>query len=391
MADSKKILFIITYLELGGAQKQLLRLINGLPRDKYDIHLIAGHSGHLLDKFKAVPGLKIKLIRQLVRRVNPVLDIGAFIKIWQYIRKHKFDIVHTHSPKASMTGRWAARLAGAEHIVYTVHGWPFHPYMNPVFYHLGRLCEKVTAVITSKIIVVSHADLETGVKKVAGAGKFELIHYGLDTEVYERVYLERKSARQGEGFILNISALKRQKGLADFFRLVELMAAEGGKAGFVLVGNGPLQGTVMSRLNDKRFHGRVKFKGWVDDVQALLKRCSVLVLTSLWEGLPVAVIEAVLSGVPVVVTDTGGVRDIVADGVNGKIVRRHDARGMYDAVREIIGNYDEWSAKIVRYWDNLNLSYWSQERMVRQVEALYGSLLSRESPTTGRRPAGRKS
>ena len=126
----KKILFIITHLELGGAQKQLLSLIENLDRDKYSLYLCAGDDGYFKSKFKAVAFLKVYFVPELVRRISPLNDLIVFLKLYFFIRKNGFDIVHTHSPKASILGRWAAYLSGVKGIIYTAHGWPFHDQLN---------------------------------------------------------------------------------------------------------------------------------------------------------------------------------------------------------------------------------------------------------------------
>ena len=177
----KKILFIITHLELGGAQKQLLSLINNLDRDKYSLYLCAGNNGYLKKKFTNSHFLKVSFIAELVRRISPFNDFAAFFKLYFFIRRNRFDIVHTHSPKASILGRWAAYFAGVRNIVYTVHGWPFHDFQNPLIRCAYIFLEKLTAFITKKIIVVSSSGLREGInKKVSFAGKFVIIHYGLD-------------------------------------------------------------------------------------------------------------------------------------------------------------------------------------------------------------------
>ena len=377
MKQKKKILFIITYLELGGAQKQLLSLIEKLDRNKYSLYLCAGDSGYLKKEFISFSSLEVKLIGELVREINPFYDLIAFIKLYFYIRRNKFDIVHTHSPKASILGRWAAHLAGIENIVYTAHGWPFHRFMNPLLQSLYIFLEKITAGITKKIIVVSSADLRKGIKKkVAFAGKFAIIHYGLDIKWADGIFLKRKVNPPFDNLITNISCLKTQKGLTYFLEAVRLILNKRVDIKFSIVGDGPLRKDISKEITKRKLTEYVSLGGWVSDISTLFSRASILVITSLWEGLPLAVIEAVMSGVPVVATDTGGISDILDNNNNGITVKCKDVKAIARAILAILDNYGQWHERIIAAREKLDLTYWSDEAMVSRTKKVYQEVLT---------------
>jgi len=201
-------------------QKQLLSIIKNLDRDKSSLHLFAGDYGYLKKEFMSLSYLNIKLIPELRRNSHPLYDFIALLKLYFYIKKNRFDIIHTHSPKASILGRWVAYLAAVRNIVYTVHGWPFHHFMNPLAYHFYLFLERVTTRIPKKIIVVSKADLERGFKnKVSVPDKFSLIHYGVEIEKFDKVYKERR--KLSPSTVITISSLKPQKGIFYFLRIVK--------------------------------------------------------------------------------------------------------------------------------------------------------------------------
>jgi len=373
----KKILFIITHLELGGAQKQLLSLIENLDRDKYSLYLCAGDDGYFKSKFKAVAFLKVYFVPELVRRISPLNDLIAFVKLYFFIRKNGFDIVHTHSPKASILGRWAAYLAGVKSIIYTAHGWPFHDQLNPLLAKLYILLEKITALITKKIIVVSSSDLGKALKnKVSSTDKCVIIHYGVDIKWAEQIFLKRKTSPPAINLIINISCLKPQKGLSYFLDVAEIILRKRGDARFSIIGDGPLNEKIKQEIEKRKLKKEVALEGWKDDTAGALSRASVMVITSLWEGLPLAVIEAVISGVPVVATDTGGVLDILKDNNNGIILQRKDIQSIADATISIIDNYNSWYKKVMATRGQLDLEYWSDRRMARSTERVYREVLS---------------
>ncbi|MCK5493057.1 MAG: glycosyltransferase family 4 protein [Candidatus Omnitrophica bacterium] len=371
--DNKKIkiLFIITYLELGGAQKHLLSLIKNLDRKKYFIYLCSSPDGYLREKFFRLPDLNLYFIPELKREISFIRDFQALLKIYLYIKNNRFDIVHVHSPKASFIGRWAAYFAGVRKIVYTVHGWPFHKYMPLVYYNLFLFIEKITSKITQNIILVSQADVATGLKnKILSKGKFCLIHYGIETKSFEKAWKKRR-LNQISHTIITISSFKPQKNMFCFLEMVRLILKNKQNVKFIVLGEGPLKGEVQNKVDSMGLSGKVILEGWVDDVADLFRDSSIFVLTSLWEGLPVSLIEAVISGVPVVVTNTGGVFDIVIENKQGLIVEPLNAVQMSKSCLQILNSYKDWEDKIRKNRELMNVFYWSDKRMMGLTEKFY--------------------
>jgi len=363
-----KILHIITYLELGGAQKHLFYLLEDLPKDKYSLHLIAGDKGYLKEKFLKIQDVDIKLLPWLVRNINPIYDVIAFIKIYRYIKKEGFDIVHTHSPKASILGRWAAYFAGVKNIIYTAHGLPFHKFMNPFAYWFFLFLEKITAKITRKIIVVSRSDKAICSKnKICQQDKISLIHYGIDIDKFINSPREKKESHN----VITISSLKKQKGIFDFLRVAKSLSEELPQLKFFIIGDGPLRKKVQRTISKMALEDVVMLQGFDENVDKFLKKAKVFLLTSLWEGLPIALIEALAWGVPVVVSDTGGVNDILENDKGGFIIRPKDIHRFKEACLEVLKNPDKWSKIMATFRQGFDLGYWSKERMLKQITDVY--------------------
>jgi glycosyltransferase involved in cell wall biosynthesis len=368
--SENKILFIITHLELGGAQRQLLYIIKNLSPKKYSVYLCSGDYGYLKKEFSSLPHLNIKFIPQLVRNIHPLYDVISFLKLYFYIKRNNFYIVHTHSPKASFLGRWAAYLAGVKNIIYTVHGWPFHRFMNPLSYYFYLFLEKITAKITKTIIVVSRADLKTGRdKRIASKNKFVLIHYGVEIEKFDKVFREKNL--QSSNLIVTISSLKPQKGLSYFLEMAKAILKEMPDLNFIIAGDGPLRKKIETKIKLLNINNNVFLTGWVEDIVPLLEKSAIFVLTSLWEGLPVALIEAVIAGIPAVVTNTGGISDIMKDKKQGIILKTMKPLEAKTACLNILHNYEEWNKIITTDRNYMDIFYWSIERMLRGVENIY--------------------
>ncbi|MFC1514744.1 glycosyltransferase family 4 protein [Candidatus Omnitrophota bacterium] len=370
--EKKRILFIITHLELGGAQKNLLDLVKGLDPESYSLWVCAGDQGYLKKEFLKLSGLKLVFIPSLVRSINPVLDTIAFFKLLFFMKKNTFDLVHVHSPKASILGRWAAFFAGVPSIVYTVHGWPFHEFISPLSSNFYIFLERMTALITEKIIVISRHDMDKALAaKIAPKDKICLIHYGVDLERFSRVFEKRNNGAVDSKSIITVASLKPQKGLSYFLKMARSLLEESPGLRLIIAGDGPDRDKVTRQLGALGLEGKVVLAGWVEDIAGLMAKSAVLVLSSLWEGLPLAVIEGAIAGVPMVVTDTGGLRDLVVDGENAMVVPPADEKALAGAVKAMLSDYDQWARKTRMHRKILRLSDWSKETMAAKVEDLY--------------------
>jgi len=374
--DKINLLYVITKLELGGAQKQLLSLIQGLDRARYNIFLFAAREGILMDDALAVPGLRVHRSLFLERAVNPFLDIPAFFELAFFIRREKIDIVHTHSSKAGILGRFAAAAAGVRAIYHTVHGWPFHDFQFPPARWFFVSLERCAAAVTTRIIVVSEHDKTRGLKYGIGCdGRYSLVRYGIDAAAFEEaIPAARKSLGIPEGVPVAamISCFKPQKAVQDLITVARDVCAVRKDALFMIAGDGTRRRAISKLIRAYGLKGNVLLLGWRRDIPEILASCDVFILTSLWEGMPIAVIEAMAASRPVIVTDTGGVRELVRDGDTGFIVPCRDTGAMsrrlltlfHDpAMRARIGN---------KARDSLKDDY-SARRMAQETQRLYGT------------------
>jgi glycosyltransferase involved in cell wall biosynthesis len=326
------ILYIITKLELGGAQKQLLNLISNLDRERFTIFLLTAQEGLLLRDFLSIDGLTLRRSIYLERAINPIKDFLALIEIYKYIKENKIDIVHTHSSKAGILGRLAARLAKVKFIVHTVHGWSFNDFQSALIRIFYIWLERFTASFTSILIAVSRHDMQKGVELgIAEAHKYKLIRYGIDYSEFSKKEqdLKEKLGINNSNLVVGmVSCFKPQKSPQDFIKLASAINKILPDIKFILVGDGTLRKRVQGLIN--RFHLKksVILAGWRRDIWHILSSIDVLVLTSLWEGLPIVVLEAMSASLPVVVTDTGGVREVVIDGKTGFLVKPHGINSM---------------------------------------------------------------
>jgi glycosyltransferase involved in cell wall biosynthesis len=370
---------VITKLELGGAQKQLLSLITHLNKERFNLFLFTAQEGLLLPEALSINGITLKKSRCLERAINPLKDFLALIEIYRFIKKNNIEIVHTHSSKAGILGRFAARLAKVKIILYTVHGWSFNDYQPRLLRRLFIWLERICAKFTHKIIVVSHYDKQKGLDNHIGeANKYSLIRYGIDyTEFQPKV----QTLRQELGISSNalvigmVACFKPQKSPQDFIMLASLVRDIPKDLRFILVGDGVLGKKVERLISKFNLKKQVILAGWRRDIPRLLSIIDVFVLTSLWEGLPISVLEAMASSKPVVATHTGGIQEVVIEGKTGFLIPPRNIKEM--AKRLVLLLKDENLRRNMgeNARQSLNFNF-TLTNMVKNTENLYGDLMS---------------
>src|SRR3989475_11352315 len=153
-----KVFHLITKLDLGGAQKVTLMTLERLPRDRYELGLVASPEGLLVEWANRIPGLKRVWISSIVRQVRPIQDALAFVRLWRLFRRERPEIVHTHTAKAGILGRWAAKPAGLPYIFPTSHGVGSNDFQRRIERRLYVGVYRLRAKITSRLFMVSCAN-----------------------------------------------------------------------------------------------------------------------------------------------------------------------------------------------------------------------------------------
>ncbi|MFA4989589.1 MAG: glycosyltransferase family 4 protein [Candidatus Omnitrophota bacterium] len=373
------LLYVVTQLELGGAQKQLLSLIRGVSQERFNLFLFTGLEGLLVEDALAIPHLELQRCRFLKRPIQPIQDFLALINLYVFIKRHNIGIVHTHSSKAGFLGRLAARLAGVKVIIHTVHGWSFHKYQPFLLRRLFILLERFSALFTDKLVVVSSFDREKGLENRIGIqSRYSLIPYGID---YAEFDIKDSSVRCELGLnsrdlvVGMVACFKPQKCPQDFIKLAGLVNRSIPGVKFILAGDGILRKRVERLIAGSHLEGKVILTGWRRDIRRVLSALDVFVLTSLWEGLPVTVLEAMAAAKVVIATDTGGVREAVENGRTGFLIQPHDVEGLAKKLVSLLME-DELRVKLGRSAREYLKYHFKADAMIGNTEALYASFMN---------------
>lgn len=378
---------VITKLELGGAQEVALYAVSHLDRRRFRAVLVTGPGGLLTDEARAVPHIDLRIIPHLRREIRPLRDLLALVHLIRAFKALRPTIVHTHSSKAGILGRWAAWLTGVPLIVHTIHGYGITPSQAPLVRWLLLLVERMTGWVTSHWVAVSHADAEQGRRwKLFLPERTSVIRPGIDSAPFGRPFTEpaRENLRRKLGvgpddlLVGTVACLKPQKAPLDFVAVARHVCRRRPSTKWMLVGDGELRPQVELAIREVGLTDRVTLLGWRRDIPDMMQAFDVFLLTSHWEGLPRVLLEARASGVPIVATRVGGAAEAISEGTHGWLFEPGDIAGMAERVYEVLSDASFRAtvrASAVGLPEEFDI-----RAMVREYERLYVRLMA--SPQT---------
>ena len=337
-----KVLEMIDSPSLGGGQINLLSLSSSLDKSLFEVLVCSGEGGALVEavKNKGITHIPISITKKFSRNtVAEIVDI---------LSKHRIDVLHTHGGVAGFYGRWAARKCRIPVIVHTLHGIHYLHYRNIVLKFIYVLLEKWFARFTDAVVYVCDSDKVLGKKYgLVPESKSIVIRNGVDFLTFEKSRGKGASAFDwGEELGIDLShpivgtiaRLHRQKGIPYLLEAARLLSQEIPGIQFLIVGGGPWKDRLNRQKNRLGLETVVHFLGERKDVPQLLSLFNVVVLSSLWEGLPYSLLEAGALGKPVVATDVNGVKEIITDGKTGILVPARSPERLAEALRQLIEN-----------------------------------------------------
>jgi glycosyltransferase involved in cell wall biosynthesis len=388
----RTVLRIIDRLNIGGPAIHAVLTSRDLDRSRYRTVLVIGSvepeegdMAYLLD------GTDVErvVIPSLGRELRPLRDLATAWQLYRVMRRVRPDIVHTHKAKAGALGRVVALLCGVRVRIHTFHGHVFHGYFGPGKTRVFLGIERALARATTRLVALSSGLVGELAEqyRIAPASQFSVVPLGLDLQPYAAV-------KRGAG------QLRAELGVAPQVRLVGIVgrmvpvkdhgtfvaaAAEVAQrrddVHFVLVGAGELEEQVRQDLARRGLSSRAHMLGWRRDLPAIYADLDVFALSSVNEGTPVTLIEAMTAGVPVVATRVGGVADLLEEGRRGELAPARDPAALADAILRALEPAAAQRAEKMR---GEILEQFGGARLCRDLERLYDELLSCGTRTTTR-------
>jgi glycosyltransferase involved in cell wall biosynthesis len=385
-----KVVRIINRFNIGGPTFNATFLTKFLG-DEFETVLVGGvpdegekDSLHILEEY----GVKPLIIPELKRNPNIKSDRAAYKKLKEIIKEVKPDIVHTHASKAGFLGRLAAFSCKVPVVVHTFHGHVFHSYFSKNKTRIFKNIERYLARKSTGIIAISELQKqELSVEhKICKSEKIEVIPLGFDLEKFTKNKAinraetrDKYNLKEGELAIAIIGRLAPVKDHHFFLDVVEkLLPTIDQKVKFFIVGDGSEKTEIANRADkiNKQYGEVVIMTSWILDIAAFNHGMDIICLTSKNEGTPVSVIEAQASGLPVVSTDVGGVRDILKDNEAGFVIKRENIETYVEKLRLLVGN-QKLRNKFAKNGASNVLKAFHYSRLTRDMAYYYKELLKR--------------
>lgn len=391
-----KVVRVIARLNIGGPAIHTILLTDGLNKDKFDSLLVCGtiakDEGDMLYYARArnvVP----YIIPELRRELNPLNDAIAFLKIYKLIRRENPDIIHTHTAKAGTLGRLAGifyNLLAARRIklIHTFHGHVFEGYFGRFKTRLFIFIERFLAYFNSKIITVSSAVKEELVSsRISSEAKIEVIPLGLELDRFLELPLKETGRCLNIGIVGRLVPIKNHRlfleGAAKVIR--DNPAPD---LRFKIIGDGELRAELEEFARKLNLSSAVEFSGWQKDLSGVYANLDIVCLTSINEGTPVSLIEAMASGKAVAATDAGGVKDLLGENLNepeaafsarkrGVMARSGDADSFAGALSFLVRN-EEIRKKMAAAGREFVREKFAKKRLIKDIERLYEQAVSRQ-------------
>ena len=386
-----RIMHVITRFILGGAQENTLDTVLGLKRSgRHEVMLVTGPAmgpeGELLERARREGGPTL-VLPHLRRSISPYHDALAFLTLARAIRKFRPDVVHTHSSKAGVLGRLAARLCRVPVIVHTIHGLAFHPYQNRLLNGLYILLERWCARYSDKLITVADAMMRQALAaRIGRPERYRTIYSGFELEPFLRDYdrgeVRRKHGLSPEDLVIGkIARLSDLKGHEFLFDAFEEVAKAEPRAKLLLIGDGWKRRMYERHVAESGLSGRVVFAGLIrpDEVPAAIHAMDLVVHTSLREGLARVLVQALVSGVPVISYDVDGAREVVKPEETGVLLSSGEVRGLAAAILRLLAD-PELRHRLGSTGRRRLAPLFDVRVMTAQIEEVYEELFHRKKP-----------
>jgi glycosyltransferase involved in cell wall biosynthesis len=349
-----RITHIITRLIIGGAQENTLLSCEGQHDRGHEVTLITGPAlgpeGSLMERARR-HGYGVIVIDEMLRSILPVKDFQSYHRITKLLEERKPDVIHTHSSKAGIIGRWAAYRARVPAIVHTIHGLAFTASTSRIANAAYRMAERKTAPITTKIVCVASAMAEQSLgANIGRPEQYVTVYSGMETQPFLEPPVPRGEMRRQLGLgdehivVGTIARLFHLKGHDDLLDLAPELSRKYPNLRFLWVGDGLLRESFERRIAEMNLKDRFILTGLVPptEIPQLAGAMDVLVHPSRREGLARAIVQGQLAGAPAIAYDIDGNREGLVHGQTGYVVRPFDVFTLNERIAQLV---DDGSAR----------------------------------------------
>jgi len=377
-----RILQVAYKSQIYGGEKVLLDLVRGLMAKGHELFVACPSDGPLTEALRA-EGAGVFVVP-----MGKTYDFRGILRLYTILRKYRIDVVHSHGLLVNILSRVASYLAGTHVSISTAHiplnlksGRQAQNVFEKMMIPYYLILDNLTSLFNDKIIAVSHAVRNDLIEQGVNPEKIEVVQNGIDVNFTgeHNCKRERRFENNGNPIVGTITRLSPQKDLETLLKAAALVIKGVPNAKFLVIGDGEEREKLQSLAENLGLHDSVAFLGYRDDARALLKTFDIFALSSLWEGLPIVVLEAMEAGKPVVATAVDGVREVVEHGKTGLLVKTERPDLMADSVIKLINDPDLANRMGQRGRGRIK-RFFSINRVINTVEQIYFSRVFNRRP-----------
>ncbi len=382
----KKVLFVITQSEWGGAQRFLYNIVTYLDPEKYEILVATGSDGggQFLKALKK-RRIETQVIASLKRSINPFYDLRAVGEIKKLIKKFQPDTLFLNSSKTGIVGSLASKKFMNLNVVYRIGGWSFNDPLSWPIRQFYIWAEKYTAKFKDVIIINNSHDFEQAKQlKIIPRQKLELVYNGIDPYKLEFLNKDEAKIKLHESFpgkpgnflharliVGTIANFYKTKGLEYLIKAAELVEKRYSinDLVFIIIGDGPERKSLELKIKEKGLENKVLLSGKLPDAYKYLPAFDIFVLPSVKEGFAWTILEAMSAKVPVIATNVGAAPEIIENKNNGLLVSPRGADELASALNSL-ANSDDMRREFAIQAHQTILHKFSFNKMMGQIESL---------------------
>jgi glycosyltransferase involved in cell wall biosynthesis len=376
MQQKIKVLECIRQGQIGGGESHLLSLVENLDKSVFDPLVLSFTDGPMIERLQ-----DMQVPTKIIPTTRP-FDVTKWKTVRNFIREQQVDLIHAHGTRANSNVLWAAKSLGIP-VIYTVHGWSFHPDQRSFVRKIRILGERYLTDRSDVNISVSASNQQTG-KENLGRFTSVVINNGIDLQKFDptRAYKDIRSQlgiAANDLLVLFIARFTAHKQPLALIKAFAQAAAQLPHLHLLLVGDGDQKEEAIRLIDQLQLQDRITLEKFRQDVPDVLAAADIFVLPSLWEGLPIGLLEAMAMGKAIIASRVDGTKEIIEHGVNGWLVDTEDlVNQLRDALVQLAGDPAKRERFSLQEMDTVRQRFNAAD-MTRRIENIYKEVLAKKT------------
>jgi glycosyltransferase involved in cell wall biosynthesis len=376
MQQKIKVLECIRQGQIGGGESHLLSLVENLDKSVFDPLVLSFTDGPMIERLQ-----DMQVPTKIIPTTRP-FDVTKWKTVRNFIREQQVDLIHAHGTRANSNVLWAAKSLGIP-VIYTVHGWSFHPDQRSFVRKIRILGERYLTDRSDVNISVSASNQQTG-KENLGRFTSVVINNGIDLQKFDptRAYKDIRSQlgiAANDLLVLFIARFTAHKQPLALIKAFAQAAAQLPHLHLLLVGDGDQKEEAVRLIDQLQLQDRITLEKFRQDVPDVLAAADIFVLPSLWEGLPIGLLEAMAMGKAIIASRVDGTKEIIEHGVNGWLVDTEDlVNQLRDALVQLAGDEATRKRFSMQAMDTVRQRFNAAD-MTRKIENIYREVLAKKT------------